>query len=132
MNPPVYADTSALAKLFLREAEGPALEVYLDSNELTLVSSQLSEVELVRAVSRVDVGKVSRARDLLASIVLLPITSSVRKAAGDLFPGRVRSLDAIHLATALEIKADLNGLLTYDDQMAKLAEEAALKVVTPR
>lgn len=132
MNPPLFVDTSALAKLLLDESEGPAVKKYLEGGHATLVSSQLTEVELVRAVSKERVEWIPYARELLRGLILLPITSSVRKAAGELFPGRVKSLDAIHLATALEIKTDLDGLLTYDNQMAKLAEEAALKVVTPQ
>jgi predicted nucleic acid-binding protein len=129
--PPVYADTSALAKLFLREAEGPALDAYLDTVEFTLVSSELTEVELARTISKTDAGSVARARELLSSIVLLPITSSVRKSAGDLPPRELRSLDAIHLSTALEIKSDLSGFLTYDSRLAVAAERHDINVLQP-
>lgn len=95
-----------------------------------MVSSELTEVELVRVVARVDAGLVRLSRNLLDSLFLLPITSSVRRAAGELFPGKIKSLDAIHLTTALEIKDDLAGLLTYDNRMADLANEAGLE--TPR
>lgn len=131
MNAPLYVDTSAVAKLFLREAEGPVLDEYLRANEFTLVSSELTEVELVHAVYKADAGMVSLARELLRSLVLLPITSSVREAAGELLPARVRSLDAIHLSTALEIKTDLAGLLTYDNRMAAAAKESGLTTVRP-
>jgi len=130
LNPPLYVDTSGLAKLVLHETEGPALKSYLGENELTMVSSELTEVELVRVVARVDAGLVRLARNLLDSLFLLPITSSVRRAAGELFPGKIKSLNAIHLTTALEIKDDLAGLLTYDNRMADLANEAGLE--TPR
>jgi predicted nucleic acid-binding protein len=131
LNAPVYADTSALAKLFLRESEGPLLDDYLDSNEVTLVSSELTEVELVRAVARTDAERVSRAIELLASMILLPITSSVRRSAGELAPAGLRTLDAIHLSTALEIKADLAGLLTYDSRLGTAAKQHGIGLLRP-
>lgn len=97
-----------------------------------MASSQLTEVELVRAVARADLALIPFARDLLDSMVLLPISSSVRRTAGELFPGRTRSLDAIHIATALEIKTDLAGLLTYDNRMVELANESGIKVLSPK
>lgn len=132
MNPPIYADTSALAKLFLLEREGPALNGFLRSNEFTLVSSELIEVELIRTISKVDSSSIPRAWELLGSMVLLPISGSVRKIAGELLPGKLRSLDAIHLSTALEIKADLTGLLTYDNRMVEMATESGIEVLSPK
>lgn len=87
-------------------------------NQFTLVSSELTEVELVRAVSKRNVELIRVAREVLRAIVLLPISSSVREAAGEISPGKIRSLDAIHRSTALEIKADLAGLLTLEKRMA--------------
>jgi predicted nucleic acid-binding protein len=131
LNPPLYADTSGLAKLILHEVEGPALKAYLRDREFTLVSSELIEVELVRAVSRADIGLVSYAKSMVEGLILLPITGSVRRTAGEIFPGRIKSLDAIHLSTALEIKTDLAGLLTYDSRMAALAEESGIEALRP-
>lgn len=131
MNNPLYLDTSGLAKLFLHESEGPALKAYLDDSEFTLVSSELAEIELIRTVARIEIEWIQRARDFLRGMVLLPITTSVRIRAGELFPGRTKTLDAVHLATALEIRSDLAGLLTYDNRMAELANEAGIVTLNP-
>lgn len=69
--------------------------------------------------------------ELIGSIVLLPISGSIRRAAGELLPTSLRSLDAIHLSTALEIKADLHSFLTYDSQLAKAAEEFGFESLSP-
>lgn len=131
MNSPVYTDTSALAKLFLNESEGPALEEFLQTTQMTPVSSELTEVELVRAVAKVELSWIPRARKLLRGLILLPLTTSVRTAAGELFPGQIGSLDAIHLATAMEIKYDLAGMLTNDKRVAELAGQSGIKVLRP-
>lgn len=131
MNNPLYLDTSGLAKLFPHESEGPALKAYLDESEFTLVSSESAEVELIRTVAKTEIEWIQRARDFLRGMVLLPITTSVRIRAGELFPGRTRTLDAVHLATVLEIRTDLAGLLTYDNRMAELANEAGIVTLNP-
>lgn len=59
------------------------------------------------------------------------MTSSVRRSAGETFPGSVKSFDAIHLATALEIKSDLVGIMTYDNRMTELANEAGIPTLRP-
>lgn len=69
--------------------------------------------------------------DLLRTVVLLPITRSVKDEAGALPPSSLRSLDAIHLATALEIRSDLTGLLTYDNRLGEAAVNAGLTLTTP-
>lgn len=131
MNAPLYIDTSAAAKFILDEAEGARLDSFLLDNQFTLVSSELIEIELVRAVSRKDPALKRLAREVLRAMILLPISTSVREAAGEIFPGRIKSLDAIHLSTALEIKSDLAGLLTYDNRMAELARESGIEALAP-
>lgn len=131
MNNPLYLDTSGLAKLFPHESEGPILKAYLDGSEFTLVSSESAEVELIRTVAKTEIEWIQRVRDFLRGMVLLPITTSVRIRAGELIPGRTRTLDAVHLATVLEIRTDLAGLLTYDNRMAELANEAGIVTLNP-
>lgn len=129
MEAPVYLDTSALTKLVLDEDESPRIREFLKSNEVTLVSSQLAEVELQRAVSRTDPAGRPKVRELLGRMFLLPITSSVRETAAQLDPPSLRSLDAIHLATALEISGHLAGLMTFDNRMHQAAKDLNLPVV---
>jgi predicted nucleic acid-binding protein len=129
MDAPAYFDTSALAKLILDEEESPRISEFLKTHQVSLVSSQLSEVELVRAVSRAKPSNRPKAKELLGRTVLLPISSSIREAAAALDPPSLRSLDAIHLATALEIKAHLAGVMTYDSRMREAAKGLDLPVV---
>lgn len=126
---PVYFDTSALAKLILDEAESPRIREFLATQKISVVSNQLAEVELTRAVSRTMPASRLKATELLDRMVLLPMTSSIREVASTLMPPSLRSLDAIHLATALEIKDHLSGVLTYDNRMREAAEEVNLAVV---
>ncbi|HMU26386.1 MAG TPA: type II toxin-antitoxin system VapC family toxin [Solirubrobacterales bacterium] len=129
MDAPAYFDTSALTKLILDEEESPRISEFMNTREVSLVSSQLSEVELLRAVSRSQPGSRPKARELLDRMVLLPITSSILERAAVLDPPSLRSLDAIHLATAVEIKTHLAGVMTYDNRMRKAAEGLQLPVV---
>lgn len=129
MDAPAYLDTSALAKLILDEEESPRIKEFLKSREVSLVSSQLTEVELMRAVSRSDPARRPKARELLARMFLLPITSSVREAAAELDPPSTRSLDSVHLATALEIRTHLAGVMTFDNRMQRAAEELNLPLI---
>lgn len=131
MKAPIYVDTSAVAKLLLDEPESEELREVLGRGAWTMVSSELIEVELVRAVSRADPAFVDPARELIETLVLLPISSSVRRIAGDLMPGRLRSLDAIHLGTALEIREDTEALLTYDGRLRSAASELGFATEPP-
>lgn len=129
MEAPAYLDTSALTKLVLDEDESPRIKEFLKTNDVTLVSSQLAEVELVRAVLRSDPAVRPKARELLGRMFLLPITGSVSEAAANLNPPSLRSLDAIHLATALEISDHLAGVMTFDTRMHLAAKDLNLPVI---
>lgn len=131
MGPPVYFDTSALAKLILEEPESQKLRRFIDSSSIQPVSAEISDVELVRAVMREDESLLDNTLEILAQVVLLPMTASIRLRASYLKPVSVRSLDAIHVATALEIQADLDALLSYDNRLLKSASDAGLKVLSP-
>lgn len=125
----VYLDSSAFVKLVLAEPETPALLAALEGVE-RLVASEILEVEVLRATRRGG-GDIAAARNQLAAVRLLPLGGEIRKRASELDPPSVRSLDAIHLATALGLGERLDGLYTYDERMSLAAREAGLDVQTP-
>ena len=128
--PATYLDSSALVKLVVSEPESSALRRYIRRRR-PLVSSALARTEVLRAVLlEGDVG-VARARDVLSSIDLIRLNSRVLDAAGVLRPHDVRSLDAIHLATALQLGADLGVLVTYDERMLQAARSIGLRAHAP-
>ena len=129
----VYLDSSAIIKLIAPEAETPGLLAYL-AERPRLVSSALSRVETHRAIRRAGGTRSDRRRaeEVLARIALVRIDESILQQAGDLPPAELRTLDAVHLATALSVGPDLAELVTYDRRLADAAVAAGLKVVTPR
>jgi uncharacterized protein len=126
-----YLDTSALVKLVVTEPETVALRAWLDETDRTPVASDLVRTELLRAVRRAAPDRVLQARAVLDSITLTAITTALFDEASRLDPTAVRSLDAIHLAAALDLGDDLDGLVTYDDRLAEAARLNGVSVVTP-
>ncbi len=131
MKAAMYCDTSALAKLVLGEKESGSLKSVIDSSDCQLASSVISEIELFRACRRHSVKLVETATQVLARVILLPLTTPMIVKAGEVAPPDLRSLDAIHLATALEILDDLDCLVTYDKRLAAASEYAGLRVRSP-
>jgi hypothetical protein len=128
----IYLDTSAFVKLVQGERETPALRAFLtDHAGSPLVSSALLVVETRRAILHHAPGQLARADLLLTRIDQVDITSAVLEAAGRLPDPSLRSLDAIHLATALQLGQDLEALVTYDSRLAAAAKRQQVPVVTP-
>lgn len=127
-----YVDTSALVKLVVAESETEALREWLTAAGTELVASDLARTELMRAVRRAVPDRVLQARAVLDSLVLTQVTPAVFEIAGRLDPHGLRSLDAIHLASALDLGDDLDGLVTYDDRLAEAAMSNGVVVVAPR
>lgn len=126
-----YLDSSAAAKLLTREAEGPALARFL--NELALrddsiVSSTLLETELRRAANHESIPQAS-VTALLDRIDIFDLPRSTYTEAGILPGGRLRSLDAIHIAAAMRVDGDV--IVTYDQRQIDAAESAGMRVVSP-
>ena len=125
-------DSSALTKLVVREPETAALRAWLAAREEAAWSaSSLTRVEVVRAVARAQAAAVPAARRLLAGMDLVPLGPDVLETAADLGPPSLRSLDALHLATALSLGSALDAFVVYDEQLAQAAADAGLPVVTP-
>jgi predicted nucleic acid-binding protein len=125
-----YLDSSAIVKLVVREDESSALRRYLGGRR-SLVSSALARTEVARAVLALGAQATQRAREVLDRIELVRVSDRVLAAAGALLPPDVRSLDALHLATAKLLGRGLGALVTYDARMASAARAHGLKVAAP-
>lgn len=126
-----YLDSSAIVKLAVREPESLALRRYLRRRQ-PLVSSALARTEVLRALLPAGDEAMSRGRAVLQRIDLVRVNDRVLNAAGVLRPPGVRSLDAIHLATAQELGRELSALVTYDDRMVAAAKYLGHPIVQPR
>ncbi|MGH3981606.1 MAG: PIN domain-containing protein [Pseudonocardiaceae bacterium] len=127
----LYIETSAAAKLLVDEPASSRLAVRLDNSVASddaLLSSMLLETELRRLAVRVDLAQAAVTR-LLERFDLVETDRSLYREAG-LLPGRhLRSLDALHLAAALRVGADV--MVTYDRRQAGAADAAGLPVLAP-
>jgi len=126
----IYLDSSAVVKLAIAETESAALRKYLRRRR-PLVSSALARTEVLRALLPAGKAAVSRGRDVLLALDLVRINGQVLEAAGSLLPAEVRSLDAIHLATAELLGDDLDRIVTYDARMADAAKQLGFRITTP-
>jgi predicted nucleic acid-binding protein len=136
----IYLDTSAVVKLLRREEETEALLEHLDANrDQDLITSALTTVEAARALTAVGAADVatravSRSDRIEigdSTIPAVSITATVLDLARTLPPAVLRSLDAVHLATAVLAGEDLDHVITYDKRMVAAAEAAGLTVSSP-
>lgn len=97
-----------------------------------LVSSALLTVEARRAAARYGALAVRRARVALTSVTLLPLDDATLEDAADLYPAELRSLDALHLASALALGEDLRHFYCYDTRLSSAAASFGLEVRQPR
>jgi predicted nucleic acid-binding protein len=126
-----YLESSALVKLVVVEEESEALQDAL-LEWPRRVSSRLAVVEVLRTVRRRDAARESLARNVLARLALVVIGDRVLFAAAQLDPIGLRSLDAIHLATALRLRSRLGAFVSYDARQLEAAEALELPVASPR
>ncbi len=128
-------DTSALTKLLIAEPETPELRRWLTTlsgQAEYAVTSALGRVELMRVVARYgEPGLAERARYLLDGLDVLALTESVIALAETIGPATLRSLDAIHLATAAHIKRELTAFVTYDQRLLEGCTHVGLATASP-
>lgn len=125
----LYLDASALVKLVQAEAETEALLAEL-ARWPEQVTSVIADVELRRAALRSG-HALERVEEVLARVALLAFDEPVRGLAGRVGSPLLRSLDAIHLASALSLADELGGFCCYDQRLAADARQAGLTVVIP-
>ena len=128
----IYLDSAAVVKLVHAEPESQALRDWLGQRADTgWVSSVLVEVESFRALARHAPEAVSRLHPVLDLIDLVDLEPRIRILAQTISPATVRSLDALHLATALSIRGQLTSFVTYDKRLADAATSTGLIVDMP-
>jgi hypothetical protein len=127
-----YVDASAIAKFAVAEPETAALERDALGRK-GLLSSRLGATELRRAARRAGGRRLlQQVNDVLAAFFIVEVTPLILERAGHLGPASLRTLDAIHLATALMLPTAALDFITYDDRLADAARDAGLRVVQPR
>ena len=127
----IYLDTSAALKLVMPEAETAGLELWIAERAgIPRVSSRLLRIEMLRSVARTAPQRTSRANVVLSAIALLSI-DDVAPAAEVIGDKTLRSLDAIHLATAHGIRTDLSAFVCYEKRLRDSAKGLGLPVEAP-
>lgn len=131
-----YADASALVKLIRDEAESDALRTYIADADL--VSTELVLTEIPRAVRRAAALDprlpldllIERAGEVVDAIALRPVDRALLAGAGALAEPALRALDAIHVATAVDLHP-VDAFVTYDERQAAAARLAGLRTTAP-
>jgi len=127
-----YADTSAVIKLLAEETHSRAFAAFYDAHgDAEWVSSAL-RIEVTRAVARAMPAWLPDARDLLLAFSSIAIDEDIVEGAMNEPDRGLRSLDAIHLATARILGPDLDAVVSYDDRLLTAAKDAGLVTVSPR
>lgn len=127
----LYLDSSAIVKLVASEPESASLTARIE--EATTVSSEIARVEVLRAIRRSG-GKremLERGREVIRRVGLLRVDGRVLDLAAEVEPADLRTLDAIHLASALVLGETLGAFVTYDRRLVAAAEQAGLGVQSP-
>jgi uncharacterized protein len=128
----IYLDSSALLKLLFEESESAALTLWIaEQADTPMVSSELAKVEVIRATRRLDADVVPAARALVSQLDLVPLSGALIEEAADAGEPVLRTLDAIHLASALSIRVELTALVAYDNRLLAAAEAAGIEPIRP-
>ena len=128
----LYLDTSAFVKLAVEEPETTSLREFLAARGSRRVSCALLRAESLRAVRHLGAEALATIREGLRRVDLVAIDDRILDAAGTLDPRVLRTLDAIHMATAIALGDDLEAIVTYDARMIEAAGLMGLAIATPR
>ena len=125
----IYIDSSAILKFIIKEAESEAV---VSISRARFITSELSRVEVTRAILRYEPSAIKVAENILDNFNYVKIDSQTLVQAERL-PERInlRALDAIHIAVASKMALKINSILTYDKQMAKAAKALGFEVLSP-
>lgn len=128
----IYLDSSALMKLVRREAETDALQDWLATRpDESLVTSELARVEVVRAARRARDHALSTARALVGELDTVALDRTVQDIACDVGGPQLRTLDALHLASAMVLGEALTTFVAYDHRLREAAKAAGLDTAAP-
>jgi predicted nucleic acid-binding protein len=125
----VYLDSSAAIPLIRAEESTPKVREYLQDLRIDqhyLISGRIIETEMRRAATRLDIDQ-SEVSSVLRGIEIIEITPAIFRAAGQTQPQHLRSLDALHLATALAANASV--MITLDQRLIEACSEVGLSVL---
>ena len=125
----LYLDSSAIVKLVVREPETAELVKAIHADP-DVVSSHIAWTEVVIATRRAG-RSTARAEGILDGIALVPVDDAILRGAATLGPKDLRTLDAIHLATAVSLRPDVGTIVTYDVRQAGAASALGLEVWAP-
>lgn len=125
-----YLDASALVKLVLDEKETAALSRFVSTAD-RFATSRVGIIETARAAARRDRFDQDRLDRVLIAIEVVEIDERIAKEAAAIGPPTLRTLDAIHLASAMELGSELKAIVTYDVRLAGAARALGLPVVSP-
>lgn len=125
-----YFDASAIVKLLVHEPESLALLDYLE-HSVEATTSKVSLIDVIRVIGRHGPQPADDPEGVFEAFALLDVTRQICREAGALNPPRLRSIDALHLATALSIHDPRLDFITYDDRLARAAEANGLRVLQP-
>ena len=125
-----YLDASALVKLAVTEVETAALRKYLRRHPRRF-TNRVAMVEVTRAVRRLPMSREAPVGDAFDGVTVVDLDPTIAQRAGIVEPVALRSLDAIHLASALELGEELDAFVTYDARQASAARELGLSVESP-
>jgi uncharacterized protein len=127
----IYLDSSAIVKLARRETHSDALRAWLAANATTVCMSALARTETARALTRSEPSALSVLPLVLATLHQWPVTDAVLDRAAVLPGATLRSLDAIHLATAIAMGSTLSWFVAYDKRLHDAAQTFGLPAVMP-
>lgn len=128
----IYLDSSALMKLVREEAESAALGAWLGARaETPVITSELGRVEVLRAAQRAGTDALTEAHAVTADLDLVPLDRGVLDLACDIGTPLLRTLDALHLASAVLLRAELTAFVAYDHRLVTAAQDAGLHTLTP-
>ncbi len=128
-----YADTSAVIKLLVDESHSKAFATFYDAHaDAEWVSSDLLRIEVARTVARVRPTLMPDARELLLAFSCITIYEEIVEGAMSEPDRGLRSLDAIHLATARILGEELDAVVSYDDRLLGAANEAGMVTLSPQ
>jgi predicted nucleic acid-binding protein len=128
--PATYLDSSAIVKLVTQEPESTELRSYLRRRR-PLISSALARTEVLRSLLLEGTEGLARGRAVLDRLDLVRLNDRLLSAAGTMLSEDLRSLDALHLATAQALGSDLSLIVTYDERMIDAALNIGIETVSP-
>jgi uncharacterized protein len=136
-DPLLYSDSSALVKLIVEEPESAVLREQISGRTLAASELVLSEVpraiRRLAATNRLPQQRFARGLDaVLGAVALVPLRREILRQAGAFDPPFLRTLDAIHLAAALDLADAIDGFVSYDERQIEAAQLAGLPVLSPR